>query len=492
MKTAWACLLLTMITLAVFANVLGNGFVGDDHGLIVGNDFYRSSNMAQLFSPRYLSTGAGMLSAAGDRGSGSVAFRPLTSLTYFMDRFLWQESPAGYHATSLLIHVLNVLLVYLLLLALQVPGFAAFLGACVFAVHPVQSEPVAAIAYRSDLLVTFFLLLATLAWVRFRSGRGRIWSALAIAAFLGALFSKETAVLWPLWCLFHDRTRGLSWRASRVPVGVLGLLMVGYLGLYFLVFPNTTLGTGGIWAPFAGTWLGIMAHIWGTYVLFFLAPWTVVPLPGVYVPAGLVWWASPWFWLVLVFLAGIVAWWRAASTEERLLLLWAGLFFVPVSGVVFNPNPAACRYLYLPLVGLAGATAVLLARRFPDALAGASRHRAGRALVIGYLAAAVVFTMIDNGYWKNNYTIGTLWVEKFPDFYKGHVVLGVELIHLGKVQEAIAHFEQALKDPRCADPEAWHGLAYAYAATGRTTEARAVLGEIKRLFPGYLSEVAHP
>jgi hypothetical protein len=378
--------------------------------------------------------------------------------------------------------VINVLLVFALLKALCLPGSVVFIGACLFSIHPLQSEPVAAIAYRSDLLVALFILSATIFWIRFRNGKGVFWLGLAALAFVLALFSKETAVVWPLWCLFYDRSRALAWSSSFIPIGLLGCLVTGYLWLYFFVFQNTTLG-GGFFVPFSMPWLGGMVEGWGTYILFLLAPWIVVPLPGNYMPLGVLGWGNPWLWLVIVFLGVVIIWWRAAFVEEKLLLLWAFLFFIPVSGIIFNPNPVACRYLYLPLAGLAGAASLFFVRCLPDCLRCFQRP-----LILGYLTASLLFVYIDNGYWKNDYQMGMIWVDKFPDFYKGHLVLGIELIHQGKIQESIVHLQLAAKDVRCMDPLVWHGLTYAYASTGRSSEAQCALAELERLYPWYMRE----
>jgi tetratricopeptide (TPR) repeat protein len=130
---------------------------------------------------------------------------------------------------------------------------------------------------------------------------------------------------------------------------------------------------------------------------------------------------------------------------------------------------------------------MLLNRKFPQGL-----NSIGRFLMIAYVLSASLFLVIANGYWKNNYMMGSILVETFPDFYKGHVVLGVELLKGWQIDDAIIHFEKALKDPRCNDPLAWHGLAYAYKAAGRSIESDRMVAELNRLFPWYTPELFEP
>ena len=68
-------------------------------------------------------------------------FWPVTSTTLWIEWRLWENNPAGYHVTSLILHVVESLLIWIILRKLSISG--AFLAALVFAVHPVNVESVA-------------------------------------------------------------------------------------------------------------------------------------------------------------------------------------------------------------------------------------------------------------------------------------------------------------------------------------------------------------
>ncbi|MBY0504915.1 MAG: glycosyltransferase family 39 protein [Bryobacteraceae bacterium] len=123
--------------------------------------------------------------------------RPLTSLTLWANYQLHGDSPWGYHLVNLLLHLAAIWLASDALRRL-LPAPAAWLALVVFALHPLQTEPVAYIYARSTLLCGLFSWAAIAAWMRERP-----W--LAVAATALALLSKEEAVALPLFFLLWHR-----------------------------------------------------------------------------------------------------------------------------------------------------------------------------------------------------------------------------------------------------------------------------------------------
>ena len=90
---------------------------------------------------------------------------PLVYTTFWLEHKLWGFAPAGYHAVNVLLHAVNTVLLWRLLLRLAVPG--AWVVAAVFAVHPLHVESVAWVLERKDVLSALFYLAAFRTWVRF-------------------------------------------------------------------------------------------------------------------------------------------------------------------------------------------------------------------------------------------------------------------------------------------------------------------------------------
>ena len=120
---------------------------------------------------------------------------PLTYTTFWLEHKIWGLAPAGYHIVNVLLHLLNSLLVWRLLLRLSIPG--AWVAAAVFAAHPVHVESVAWIIERKDVLSGLFYLAAVLVWLRFLE-QPRPWRyGLALLLFAAGLLSKSIVVTLP-------------------------------------------------------------------------------------------------------------------------------------------------------------------------------------------------------------------------------------------------------------------------------------------------------
>src|SRR4051812_25937397 len=134
--SAWPILLVGVLAAVVYANALHNPFVYDDHDTVLSN-----RSLADLSNVRFLLV--------------YTPFRPLVNLSYALDRFVWGIDPFGFHVTSVALHVVASMLFCVLLQRLlrdggtrRWSGVAAFAGAALFAVHPLQTEAVGYVSGR--------------------------------------------------------------------------------------------------------------------------------------------------------------------------------------------------------------------------------------------------------------------------------------------------------------------------------------------------------
>lgn len=128
---------------------------------------------------------------------------PVTFLSFQINYVLGGLDPYGFHLGNLLMHIGNAMLVFALLKRLVRSDYLAFLGATIFAVHPLHTEAVVWIAGRKDLLSTFFYLLTLIAYLRHRDGMRGMYLLSILFAVL-AMLSKAMAMTLPAVLILLD------------------------------------------------------------------------------------------------------------------------------------------------------------------------------------------------------------------------------------------------------------------------------------------------
>ena len=152
-NTKYVIILLVVITALAYANSLKNDFVWDDYLVIVDNNFVKTwNNFPAVFNKTYL-TSSDSLKSPNLTGSGETTYRPAVTISYFIDYHFWKLNPFGYHLSNLLLHLTNVILLYLCVYLLLNNRYIAVLAALFFAIHPVNAEAVNVVSFREDLLM---------------------------------------------------------------------------------------------------------------------------------------------------------------------------------------------------------------------------------------------------------------------------------------------------------------------------------------------------
>jgi len=416
--TLVAGLLLGGAVLLVFGRSLGADLVWDDKNLISMNLWLaRTDTVWRTWSHDFW--------FLTNSGSESGMYRPLVIDSYWLEHRLWGNSPVGYHAVSLLLHVGNSLLVFTLARRLQIGSGAALAGALFFAIHPVQVEAVASVASRTDLLATLGVLSACLLWTG--SERSR---KVALAPLFLALCAKESAVVGPLLLLLVDRRMGR-------PLLSKSSIWVALPWLPWLLLRGRALGFASGGAGDLQDWQG------GARVFAYLGR-VVVPLPqGPITELGSV---PPSVALAsALVLAGLgIALLRLRPGHPAAFAgLWVLLAFLPVSEVV----PLGARYadllLYLAMcglaIGLAEATDSVLGRTAP-------RSRPGGLLGAGGLATLLVLGFVSSqwtGVWANDLSLWSHGVHHNPGSVVANLNLGNALRSGGHHEEGCAQLAVA-------------------------------------------------
>jgi len=370
---------LAIAVVLAYAPTLWNGLVWDDVAHIADNP--RVTNLAA--STAYLFEPVG------------AYYRPLVFIAYAAEHTAWGTAAVGYHFTNLALHVANVLLLLVVAARTGVPDAAALIGAAVFALHPVQTEAVAYVSGRTDLLMTTGALLSCAALLA--SGPALARGAAAAAAGAVAMLSKESGyallLFWPWLASRRARSR-LELVVLLAPGVIVALLL---LALRPALMPE--LSVAASLARLAGVGQATL-----TYATVLAWPSSLqvdrlMPLPASAMAqiVGL---------LVLVLALVLVAWGLSRRGPIGNWTAWTAAWYLPVSNLVALYPAIADRALftpehnlYAPLAGLGmlGGIGVCAAA---TRLAAPAR-RAGRAAAIGLLAIWCALTALRCLDWRD-------------------------------------------------------------------------------------------
>jgi hypothetical protein len=448
-------------TLAAFLPTFQNGFVNswDDGPNLLANRDYRGLGWTQL---RWMFTTTHM-----------GHWIPLTWMTFGLDYLVWGMNPAGYHLTSLLLHSANAVLCYALSLGLLRAAMTGVTGATLrsgavaaalfFAVHPLRVESVAWATERRDVLSGFFFLLTLLAYLRASASEGSArwrWLASSVACAVLALLSKAIVVGLPVILILLDvyPLRRLGWRprewvtprgravlAEKIPYVMLAIVgsAVALHAQSSLIVP---LEAPSPLLRIEYVLYSLGFYVWKTVIpsalspLYELAPrvdprelrFIVSSIAVLAVSVALLFFRRRWP-------AGLAVWVAYAA------------MVAPVSGLFQSSARllVADRYSYLPCIGLAilfGAGVCALVRALTMGN-GSTRWlgRAGAGAVVGWIVVLGALTWRQVGVWHDP---GTLWTHVLavdPRSSVAHNNLGYFLKETGRLSEAAAHAEEALR-----------------------------------------------
>ena len=470
---------LTVLTIAVFGQVLSHEFLHYDDGV------YVTENLAVRNGLGWESTQWAFTSLYRSN------WTPLTWLSHMLDVELFGLQPAGHHGTSLLLHLANTLLLFALLRRMTGALRRSALAAALFAIHPLHVESVVWVATRKDLLSTLFGLLAIwfyVSWVQQSRSRDQ---ALALLFAAMGLMAKQMLVTLPFLLLLLDyfplqrlkpsppmrRTRGRSSRLESGPLEVsLWTLIREKLPFFALslaaaVIAFVAQSRGGsvadlevlsLWRRLDNAVLSYVTYAWRTIYPTGLC--VFYPFPATPHPFGM-------FSAALSVLGSVTL--LAVLSLRKLPYLAVGWLWylgtlVPVIGLVqIGGQALADRYSYFPLIGLflvaSWGIADLLERW--DA---SGRAFTALCLLLPCVLAVPAWRQVQ--YWRDDTALFGRALAVTENNFTAHNNLGNILLEQGKRAEAVRHLEAALR-VRPGSPKAHNNLANVYKDLDRTSEA---------------------
>jgi protein O-mannosyl-transferase len=461
----------------VYVNALHNPFIYDDFTTVVTN--------ASIVPPLSL--------------RGVVLHdvkRPVVNISYAIDRTLWGARPAGFHATNVVMHMVNVLLLFAVAAALSAPSaaraersrrLAPFMAAMLLAVHPMMTEAVGYVSGRSELLCTAFVLASLLCGLRWIGDERPRWAMLTVLFWVGGMLSKETAAVLPVLLLAADwlsaadrralRHRVLAFHAPLIAIAALA----GIARLVVLIQVERSAPTL-IQLPVALIALDVVVQ----YFRLLLLPThqtlfhAVTRVAGVVDPRAIV--------AILTVGVLITAGWKLRRRDRMAAFgLIAFLLLLAPGSVLTALNvgePMAEHRVYAASCGLFLAIGSGVAWLVDRAAARVRRPM----LWVGPVLTAILLsfaaeTMLRNAIWSDPVAVWRESVALSPSHPRPRMLLGEALEDGGRRSEALEQYQAAVR-LQPGDATAQLKLGLCLAALGRFDEARRALEESTRLDPG--------
>ncbi|MCF6148575.1 MAG: tetratricopeptide repeat protein [Candidatus Kuenenia sp.] len=492
-------LLPVFITFCVFLNAIPNGFVYDDISVIEENYFIKSfHNIPKLFSKEYFQL------------SNELSYRPFVSFSYFIDYAVWGLNPPGYHLSNVVIHAFNTVLLYLLLNYILKSRFISLFSAILFAIHPCVTEAVNSVSYREDLLVVCFSFLSCLFLIM--SGnryptkqdtlqtdsvtdfRKRFSFIFALLFYMFALFSKESAIVLPLFIVlylalcrqkhfvFVGTTKSIQQNSLKMcfakTLTGYALVTLFFLLVRFVLMKNPKLVSVTYYEKSFLISSMTMVKVLAYYLKLMFFP---VPLNADYKMTP-VWSLADISFLVSIFLlaaTGVIIF--KIVRKYRIQGVFALCFFVallPVMNIVPIGHIMAERYLYFPIAGFCAVVGCTLGfwvsgniqqNQRGDASVPGNQVLKKRVCFVFFSSilfiSLITGTVARNNDWRNEYTFWSKILRNQPMNHDAHNNLGVFYYKQGNLDRAIWELEEAIALKRNY-PEALNGLGTMYIDKG--------------------------
>jgi len=504
-------IIIFILTFLVYIPALKNDFVWDDVIYVSENTLIHSLSTHSLYR---------MLTSFH-----ASNWHPLTWLSLALDYALWGLSPIGYHLTNIILHGLNVILVFLLIIRLTVrvkedsrassPSkmelsillqsfIAAAITALMFGLHPLRVESVVWVSERKDLLCAFFSLLTISFYLSYTSSvaKRHQWILFTICFFLFifALMSKPMAVTLPLTLLLLDiyplkrislspcRTgKNLSLLLEKMPFFVLSIassiitIMAQHAGGAIRNLERFSIDARLLNAIRALVFYLEKMIIPFRLVPFYPFPTQIYGLELPYLLSGI---------LILAITACCL--WMAKQGKHLIFIAWSYyiITLLPVLGIIqVGGQAAADRYTYLPSLGiftLIGAGVSLL---FKKALL-LKRKSSLSGLVLTFTCIFIFLSQLtikQIKIWQNSEKLWSYVLNAFPFPRSDPLVyynLGNAYSKKGELDKAISQYKRALiLKPNYA--EAYNNLGSVYTIKGRLDEALAEIEQALAINPKY-------
>jgi len=359
--------------------------------------------------------------------------RPVRLFTLYIDRLIWGLNPFGFRFTNLVIHIINGILLFYLLIKLNLSRSIAFFATIIFLLHFANPATVCYVTGRKDLLGVFFSLLAFYSLIVFTSKNLKIF--LFVLFYLLAFFTKEMFITLPL-LVFAYQYFVEGKRVSKTYI-ILSLLAISVFTIFVIKFRDVSIGS--LYKRFS-----IPEYFVGYLRLFFDPSFPKVDYVG-YFTEPYRFSEINWAVLIINFVIMVVFFVFTYFLRKKnvfLSFLLAGFLIslLPVLQIIQHSESFAEHYFYFPSIFLSIFMAYVVFR-----LSNTKRAiflLSLLCLASGYLCfKRTVIFMSEENFWLEAY-------KKNPKSFRAKQYYGQKLLSENKTDEALKLFESGYEETK--------------------------------------------
>ena len=532
-KWLWIALLgfLILITLGAYLKIFHAEFVYDDFGFIVNNKDIQSF---KPFSKFFLSPDIFTGSNYAAENVGGKNWRPIASLAFAIEYRLFGSNPFGFHFVSILLHLINIVLVYLLIAKITSRRGIALTVSSLWALHPALTEAISWVANQSSLIFLGFFLLAILALLK-----KRFWISYLFFGF--SLLSKETALGGIFIILFvflldslpiprieefaegGGKILGININFRKIFTKSYPFVLISLVYFYIHYKILGALGDHALRGSFFQNLLLAPAVFYkyiglAFYPVKLLLDYSNFPLPSSIIDVRVI------FGILFFAILGLIAWLgfsaRGGKSQSNVSLgiIWFVAFLLPVLQFIPFQDIMSERFLYAPLIGFFLALILGFEQfsNYAKSKFNFNLNAAGKIIFVLVLFMFFILTLNRNNDWLNSenlwksvlridqkneralsnlggYYVNTgqtqkviefseklLWIN--PEHISGNLNLGAGLAMAGRFEEAKSKFLYVLAKKPDYQP-ALVSLATLYQSIGRYDDALKIVQNLNSKYP---------
>ncbi len=344
-------------------------------------------------------------------------YAPIQILSYMLDYSLWGMNSSGFIFSNIILHTLNGLLLFVLLIRSGCNRAVSFASAVFFLLHPIQVESVVWVSQRKTVLSMLFFLLSFNFYLSYRNaveprmaGKNYI---LSVVCFGLAALCKSVVVIMPMVLWLYDQAYPDTTNIRHHLKDKIFYLILAIIGAILAYVSQSPLEAGGRTGYYGGTLYATMLTMLPV-LLAYIAKiiWPVNLSLIYYMPIKTAIDTDVLFAAFVVALLGFVGWYL--YNRKRELFAWYAFFYVgllPVSQIVPIVTLMNDRYLYFPMIG-----AVVFVCLSVNYFVSQKQHIKIPIIVMGCLIAIVlsVLTYERANVWRSSFNMWSDVVKKNP------------------------------------------------------------------------------